>query len=226
MDGKIGAVLKVPRPVHLKKNQQASDRFEEEITQTIDQLGLSAKRPVRLWIQDESRLGLQTVWRRMWGIRKLRLVRKKQLSFQNFWVYGAMEMTEGKSEFAYMPYTSKAITQIFLEQISQSEPDAQHIVVWDGAGFHQNDEKPDNIYLIKLPAYSPELSPQEKLWDVLKDRVANTTYKNLEELMERATEGLRPYFESTERILRLVGDKYKWVLKAKSIYPYFIVLIS
>lgn len=79
--------------------------------------------------------------------------KKKQLSFQNFWVYGAMEMTEVKSEFAYMPYTSKAITQIFMEQISHSEPEAQHIVVWDGAGFHQNEEKPDNIYLIKLPAY-------------------------------------------------------------------------
>lgn len=65
----------------------------------------------------------------MWGVKKLRLIRKKQLNYQNFWVYGAMEITEGKGEFMYMPYSNKNITMLFWEQISQSEPEAQHIIV-------------------------------------------------------------------------------------------------
>ncbi|HBE21989.1 MAG TPA: hypothetical protein DDW21_00710, partial [Verrucomicrobiales bacterium] len=36
---------------------------------------------------------------------------------------------------------------------------------------HRKEEEPltENIKIITLPAYSPELNPVEKLWDIVKD---------------------------------------------------------
>ncbi len=50
------------------------------------------------------------------------------------------------------------------------DPEATHIVMGDGAGFHhKKDEEPlpRKIKIITLPAYSPELNPVEKLWDIV-----------------------------------------------------------
>ncbi|MGL3709408.1 transposase [Leptospirillum ferriphilum] len=44
-------------------------------------------------------------------------------------------------------------------------------MVLDGAGWHRNQELkvPDNIRLLSLPPYSPELNPVEHLWDELRE---------------------------------------------------------
>jgi transposase len=42
-------------------------------------------------------------------------------------------------------------------------------MIWDGAGFHTSKQLrvPENISLVQLPAYSPELNPIENLWHYL-----------------------------------------------------------
>lgn len=49
-------------------------------------------------------------------------------------------------------------------------PGAHAIVVADGAGYHHKAaiRIPDNITLIKLPPYSPELNPIENVWQYLR----------------------------------------------------------
>jgi hypothetical protein len=44
-------------------------------------------------------------------------------------------------------------------------------LVCDSAGWHQRRKRlrvPDNITLLRLPAYSPELNPMENIWDYLR----------------------------------------------------------
>jgi transposase len=54
---------------------------------------------------------------------------------------------------------------LHLKEISaQLAPSAHAILVCDGAGWHQRGKKlrvPDNITLLSLPPYSPELNPME-----------------------------------------------------------------
>jgi transposase len=45
------------------------------------------------------------------------------------------------------------------------------VLVCDSAGWHQRGKRlrvPDNITLLPLPAYSPELNPMENIWDYLR----------------------------------------------------------
>jgi len=53
----------------------------------------------------------------------------------------------------------------FLEQIQQSDPSAQHVVIWDQAGFHPragHATVPTGVHVLSLPPYSPELNPWKR----------------------------------------------------------------
>jgi hypothetical protein len=38
---------------------------------------------------------------------------------------------------------------------------------------------PARIHLLPFPAYSPELNPPERLWDVIKDQLCNRLYQGI-----------------------------------------------
>ncbi len=62
-------------------------------------------------------------------------------------------------------------------------------MVWDGAGFHRSGrlQVPENVTLIQLPPYSPELNPIENLWHFLKSHHwSNRVYENYEHLINAA----------------------------------------
>jgi hypothetical protein len=65
---------------------------------------------------------------------------------------------------------------------------------------------PDNLHLVPLPAYSPELNPIERLWDVAKDPICNRVFDALDAIEEKLTEALRPYWEQPAVARSLVGD--------------------
>jgi transposase len=57
-------------------------------------------------------------------------------------------------------------------------------MVLDNGAFHKAKKLkiPDNIKLIFLPPYSPELNPAVKMWASLKRTFANKLFKSLEEI--------------------------------------------
>ncbi len=59
-----------------------------------------------------------------------------------------------------------------LKEIStQVAKDAHAVLVLDGAGWHQVGRDlhvPDNISLLPLPPYAPELNPMENVWEYLR----------------------------------------------------------
>lgn len=80
---------------------------------------------------------------------------------------------------------------LHLEEISkQVDPKAHAVVVLDGAGWHQTGGRlsvPDNISLLHLPPYSPELNPQENVWQYLRQNyLANRVYENYQAIEDAA----------------------------------------
>jgi transposase len=59
--------------------------------------------------------------------------------------------------------------------------------VADGAGWHQSGKLnvPDNISLLKLPAYSPELNPVENIWQYLRqNRLSNIVFETYDAIVD------------------------------------------
>ena len=66
---------------------------------------------------------------------------------------------------------SEAMAEHLREISAQVAPGAHAVLVLDGAGWHQPGERlpvPDNISLLPLPPYAPELNPVENLWQFLR----------------------------------------------------------
>jgi transposase len=207
--GKCGGALKVPRPVHQKKCEADADAFKEHLFDKLMALNLAPGRKVRVWVMDESRYGLRSFTRRCWGLRGVRIIKKSQQKYQWGYVYGALEVVEGRAEFRFMPSVNLGFSRDFLAQIADNDPEAEHVVIWDQAGFHHRtgDQRlPDRVHLLPLPPYSPELNPIERLWDVMKDRIANRVFATLDAIEKTLTESLRPFWEGPDQVRSLVGD--------------------
>jgi transposase len=71
-----------------------------------------------------------------------------------------------------MPAVNREAMAEQLKEISrQVAPGAHAVLLLDGAGGHQPGERlpvPDNISLLPLPPYSPELNPMENIWEFLR----------------------------------------------------------
>ena len=183
--GKAGGRLRVPRPVHVKKDPQKAEAFKEELAAKLDALEIDPAQSVRLWVVDEMRIGLVSQPRRVWGLRGVRPTVPVQQRYEWLYVYGALEVGRARAELRYMPTVNLDCNQDFLAQIGAHDPGATHVVIYDGAGFHHRGGHaalPANVRVIALPAYSPELNPVERLWDQVRDALANELHANLEAL--------------------------------------------
>ena len=83
----------------------------------------------------------------------------------------------------------------FFDQFTREvDPDVHVVLVWDQAGFHTSDALtlPDNVTVIALPAYSPELNPVENLWHYLRSHYwSNRTYVDYDALRMAAIDAWR-----------------------------------
>ena len=69
-----------------------------------------------------------------------------------------------------MPKCNSSTFQTFLEQLSNQDQQEFKIIILDNGAFHHAKSLsiPDNIALLFLPPYSPELNPAEKVWWMIK----------------------------------------------------------
>jgi putative transposase len=221
----LGARLKVPRPCHQKHDPTAAAAFKATLGQKLAALAVPAEAPVRLWVADEMRYGLQPVTRRVWALRGQRVVLPVHPRYQWGYVFGALQVGgAGDAEFFYCPTANQQSSRLFLQQIAARDPEAVHVLIWDGAGFHPDEgapELPANVRLIALPPYSPELNPVEKLWDQLKDRLCNRPFTTLKALEAVMTEFLREVWQDARRVFSLVGDGWLLTQSECLLRPHF-----
>lgn len=78
------------------------------------------------------------------------------------------------------------ITNAFFEQFrKEADPNVHVVMVWNRADFHTSKDFkiPENITIVALPPYSPELNTVENLWRYLRSHYrANRSYANYDDL--------------------------------------------
>ena len=84
------------------------------------------------------------------------------------------------------PNINTNIINVFFKQFcKETDPNVHVVMVWDRAGFHTSKDLkvPENITIVPLPAYAPELNPIENLWHYLRSHYwANRSYCDYDDL--------------------------------------------
>jgi hypothetical protein len=121
-------------------------------------------RSLEIWFQDEARVGQKGGHAYIWApiCSRPRMVRDNR--HVSTYIFGAICPERATGAAIIMPYANtEAMNQHLGEISAQVAPGAHAVLVCDGAGRHQRGNKlvvPDNITLLCLPPYSPELTWQ------------------------------------------------------------------
>jgi putative transposase len=164
--------------------------------------------------QDESRFGLLTVRRRRLTARGVQPIGIVQHVFDWFYVYGAVAPTTGESFFFELPHLNRINFQVFLDEFAQAFPDSLHLLVLDKSGGHTAKQLviPENVRLVWLPPYAPELNPIERVWRDLKDQCAWQQFSDIEAQQDYVADVLCGYAVPT--------------LQSLTAYAYFIEAVK
>ena len=109
-----------------------------------------------------------------------------QQAFKNTYLYGSFSPIDGDSFMWEIEGVDSSIFEAYLNEFTNHNPKQLKIIVLDNASFHstKNIIIPDNIILINIPAYTPELNPAEKVWAYIKERFKNRVFLNMKNLKE------------------------------------------
>ena len=130
------------------------------------------------------------------------------------YLYAALDPITGESFCLYLPGIDGMCFEEFLGHLGEIYADHRLVVVLDGAPSHASKEieLPENVSLLPLPSYSPELNPVERWFQEFRRTLANRVFETIESLQEALTRVLEPYWEEPARLRSLTG--FTWWTEA------------
>ena len=181
--------------------------------ETINRIpGHVALDKVDIWFQDEARFGQQNTTTRLWAQTGTRPRAVKQQQFEYAYLFGAVCPATGETEALITPMMNKDIMKQHLVLISKRTQAERHaVVIMDGAGWHTDyiAADIDNLSIIKLPPYSPELNPVEQVWSWLRQHcLANRCFKDYEDIVMACSKAWCHFIEEPKRVIQLCSRKW------------------
>lgn len=111
----------------------------------------------------------------------------KQTEYDWIYLFAAVNPLTGDSSAMLAPTANTDYMNAHLRFISRQAGPHKHVVlVLDQAGWHlaRDLKLPDNITLLHLPPYSPELNPVERIWAFLKSHcLSNRVFVDYDDLL-------------------------------------------
>jgi len=125
---------------------------------------------------------------RIWARRGTRPPRDQR--YKGAYLFGAVCPERGTGAALVLPYANAHAMTLHLEEIGRCvTPGAHAIVLLDGAGYHIAKDLvvPANISLLPIPPYSPELNPQENIWQYLRqNKLSNIVSKDYDTIVQNS----------------------------------------
>jgi hypothetical protein len=146
-----------------------------------------------LWAEDEARLGLKPVMRRVWAPVGKRPTARFKRGYKWTYLYGFVRPTTGDLFWLILPTVNKELFSVALDEFAKevgAGEDKRILVVVDQAGWHTSGEleAPEGIDLELLPPGSPELQPAERLWPLTNEAIANGLFEEISEIEQALVE--------------------------------------
>jgi transposase len=152
---------------------------------------------------DESRFGLQTIARRVLTLKGVKPLLPYQHRFENFYLFGAYSPLSGEHFTLELPHCTSESFQLYINAFAKQKQQELKILILDNGAFHKARHLviPDNIALLFLPPYSPELNGAEKIWRHLKDQLANQVFETLDALSDKLSQLIKQLKAATIKSL-------------------------
>jgi hypothetical protein len=101
--------------------------------------------------------------------------------FESTWLFGAFSPINSKKLLVEFPFCNSDTFQIFIDILSKTDAEELMLLPLDNASFHKAKKLviPDNIVLINIQPYSPELDPAEQIWAWFKRAFTNKTFTTM-----------------------------------------------
>ena len=156
-------------------------------------------RPLEIWFQDEARVGQKGSLEYIWAPIGSRPLAVRDNRHDSVYLFGALCPERATGAAIIMPAANtEAMNEHLKEIATQVAPRAHAVMVCDGAGWHQRGKSlvvPENITLLPLPPYSPELNPMENVWDYLRGNKFSHTV-----------------WDCYDAIVRACADAWRWLI--------------
>ncbi len=135
------------------------------------------------------------------------------------YLFGAVCAERGVGSALVLPHANADAMTLHLAEISrQVTPGAHAVLVCDGAGWHRTGGRlavPENITLLHLPPYSPELNPVENIWDYLGDnKLSNSVFDTYDTIVDRCCAAWTWLMDAPDRIRSLATTPWTKTVKA------------
>lgn len=124
-------------------------------------------KPIEVWFQDEARVGQQGTLTRVWARRGTRPRAPRDTRCEWAYLFGAVCPARGVAAGLVLPFADTAAMNAHLLKIARTVVSGAHaVLVLDGAGWRGGKDLvvPDNISLLTLAPYAPELNPVKNVW--------------------------------------------------------------
>jgi transposase len=180
--------LRVPRPQHQEADKEEQEAWKKKLQQQVEQV--QAEHPaadVEVWSEDEHRIGLHPIKRRIWVEQGQQPVAKVNWKREWLWLYAFVQPQTGQTYWWILPYVNTKLFSQVLKDFAAHFGIGQNkriVLPLDQAKWHMSKqlELPEGIHLMPLPPYSPELQPAERLWPLVNEPLANQAFETIDEV--------------------------------------------
>jgi hypothetical protein len=124
------------------------------------------------------------ITRRRITLEGIKPVQPFEIKFESYYLYGAVEPSTGESFFLEMPRLDSSCFQVYMDELSSCYRTDLILLLLDNSLTHKAKSLriPENVKLLFIPPYSPELNPIERLWQYINDHLSFSLMKELETL--------------------------------------------
>src|SRR5215208_4781758 len=149
---------------------------------------------IELWCEDEQRLGLKPIIRKVWSPIGHRPIVGVHQRYKWSYLYALAHPKSGEVQWLVLPTVNGQVFSVALSNFARevgAGTTKRILLVVDQAGWHTAKNKlkvPEGIHLEFLLSHSPELQPAERLWPLSNEGVANRHFEQIKELEEALIE--------------------------------------
>ncbi len=171
---------------------------------------------LQLWCEDEAREGQKGRTGHRWFTRGERPPGRRGRRFLSTYIFAAVRPGHDDAFALVLPEANAVTMDLFVARFAETLPAGVHAVLMlDQASWHGRAalQVPDNITLLPLPPYSPELNPVERVWLYLRERFLSfRLYQSEGAIIDALCTAWNALRDEAGRLTTLTS--YPWIIHA------------